>query len=205
MDHCVEAAKRISADDDETAYRETPSISFLRVAIASAPVFTPRGGLLSHRNFGERWERRFQPSPNPTCDILSRGVLQPFNLVQVSMIELFKQRPERSFDFREVDQPAGFGVNLALTGNLHIETVPVHPAAFVPRRGVREPMSSVKREVADQPDLATEQDRFGCLRGFYRTTLARMRNSPCLSYIQWVRSYTPSFRSVCKPTDWRAL
>lgn len=49
---------------------------------------------------------RFQLVPDPNCQIFAGRILQPGNIVQIIMIELFPDRVKRRLDVAEVHDPA---------------------------------------------------------------------------------------------------
>src|SRR3546814_3900259 len=67
-------------------------------------------------------------------------VLQPLDFVEVVVVELLVQRPERGLDVAEVHHPAAVGARLAGDMQLDHERMPVQPRALVARRHVRQPV-----------------------------------------------------------------
>lgn len=70
------------------------------------------------------------------------------------MVQLLDKRFDSLLDFSEIDQPPHFGVDFPFTGQLDLEAVTVKSATFVPGSSLRQPMSSLKRESADQAHMA---------------------------------------------------
>src|SRR5205823_4328651 len=68
-------------------------------------VDTPRRARLAHHDAGE-WNGATKTIPDPAGDILARRVLEPVEIVEVSVIELIMQRSESPLEVREVHHPA---------------------------------------------------------------------------------------------------
>ena len=66
---------------------------------------------------GEFWQNWLELLPDPLGEVLAGGVLQPWDVVQVVVIEQIIDRLEDRFDFGEVANPAGVRVYLTLNVN----------------------------------------------------------------------------------------
>lgn len=97
-----------------------------------------------HHHFAEQWQLRFQLSPNPYGDLLTRRILQTRDIVKMPMIQLLPERAKCLGDVRVIHQPSQFWVTLAGYHNLHFETMPMQSAALVRLRQSRQQMRRFK-------------------------------------------------------------
>ena len=89
-------------------------------------------------------------TPKPCRHQFDRGIFQPRQVVQVSVIEHLEEGIHGTTDPRMIVNPAGLGIDLPINRNLHFETVPVHLAAFVADGYFREGLGGLESEVLDQ-------------------------------------------------------
>jgi hypothetical protein len=67
----------------------------------------------------------FYPLPDPDRDIFRRGVFEPIDIVQITMVEPFEQRFEGGLDREEIGDKAGGGIDRALKPQFHAIGMPV--------------------------------------------------------------------------------
>jgi hypothetical protein len=85
--------------------------------------------------------------PDPTGEVLTGWVAQPFHLVQEVVVELLSQRLERVLDVREVLHPTGAFTDWTLDVNLASERMPVEAIALVVLRDVGKSVSCLEGEL----------------------------------------------------------
>src|SRR5207248_1565385 len=90
------------------------------------------GGTGFPDHHGGQRQRIGQPLPDPPREHLAGRVLQSGYLVEVVVVELLVQRPERGLDVAEVGDPAGDRIDVAAQVDLDPVRVAVQPGALVP-------------------------------------------------------------------------
>lgn len=104
-------------------------------------------------DFAKAGAFRGEPVPNPDCEIFKGRIFQSHDFVERAMVEEFDDFPRRAADSRMVVKPAHARIDFALNGNLHAETVSVHPGAFVVFGNIRQFMGRLETEIFCQTDL----------------------------------------------------
>src|SRR2546426_12468763 len=132
--------------------RSTTSTKLLSFCVCSSSmrsslltsVNAPGGASLGHNDLGQQRQFRLQLFPNPNRDVFTCGIFQAWNVVQVIMIQLFPNWPERCRDLRIVHHPAQLWIAFARYDNIDFETVSVQPAALVRFGQVRQQVRGFK-------------------------------------------------------------
>jgi hypothetical protein len=88
----------------------------------------------------------FYPLPDPDRDIFRRGVFEPIDIVQITMVEPFEQRFERGFDREEIGDKASDRIDRTLKPQFHAIGMPVKPAAPVPFGNIRQKVRRLETE-----------------------------------------------------------
>jgi hypothetical protein len=117
-----------------------------RSEIVSSPVLTSApvtaagsAGFVDH-NFTQFRQIRLEPLPNPQCELLAGRIFQPFDVVQVMVIQLIVDGPEGAFDVGKVHDPAGIGCRFTCDMDFYPEGMPVQASAFMTCRNIRQAM-----------------------------------------------------------------
>ena len=79
----------------------------------------------------------FCPFPDPGRNIFGRGVFEPLDIVQITMVELAEQRFDGGLDREEISYKASGGIDRAFKPQFHAIGMPVQPAAAVPFGNIR--------------------------------------------------------------------
>src|SRR2546426_295800 len=103
-----------------------------------------------HNDTAKAWERRGQPRPNPSRQILACRVLQALNLVEVVMVELLVQRLKCALDVSKVHYPTAVPIDGATNVDLHPERVPMQSSALMIVGDVRQAMRSLNGECLER-------------------------------------------------------
>src|SRR3984893_16318256 len=74
---------------------------------------------LEHDDARKLGQGGFGPFPDPDRDIFGRGVFEPLDIVQITMVEPLKQRFEGGLDREEIRDNAGKGMDRTLKSQLH--------------------------------------------------------------------------------------
>jgi hypothetical protein len=91
--------------------------------------------------------------PKPAGHVFDGRILQAWDLIEIGMIEHLRERAHCSADGGMIEEPAGFRIDGALDGNLHLKTVPVHLAALVALRSEGQCLGGFECEIFGQADL----------------------------------------------------
>src|SRR5690606_8383382 len=91
------------------------------VVPGSAAVAAPRGAGLVDHDLRQLRQRRLQALPDPDREALAGRVLQPFDLVEVVVVQLPVQRLEGGLDVGVVHHPLRAGLELALDPDFDAE------------------------------------------------------------------------------------
>lgn len=113
----------------------------------SSVINTARGRRFVDDDFAKAGALRLELSPKPRGHVLNRWVFQTAELVQISVIEHLNDRFHGGADVRVIVNPAGAGVDFAFHGNFDLETMPMHPSAFVALRGLGQRLRSFEGEI----------------------------------------------------------
>src|SRR5712691_2212533 len=95
------------------------------------------------------WEGGGEVVPDPAGEVLAGGVFQVVDFVEVVVVELVVQWLERGFDVGEVEYHAGVGVDGAVDVDFDVVGVSVQSPALVPFGEVRQPVSGLEAELAE--------------------------------------------------------
>src|ERR1700732_1400599 len=101
-------------------------------------MFRPAIQRLEHDDARKLRQRGFCPLPDPDRDIFRRGVFEPLDIVQITMVELVEQGFEGRLDREEIRDKAGGGIDRTLKPQFHAIGMPVQPAAPVPFGNIRQ-------------------------------------------------------------------
>ena len=99
-----------------------------------------------HDDFGKLRKTGLETIPDPDCQTLARGVLKPFDLVQVAMVDLIEDRAKCGFDVGKVHDPPGMFTEFAGDVDFDAEGVTVQSRTLVPVRHIRQPVRRFDRE-----------------------------------------------------------
>src|SRR5439155_4489427 len=108
-----------------------PSSSAVLDAGLPAPVNALRQAGFRDDHFSQQRQSRFQLLPNPPGDVLARRIFQAWNLVEVTVVQLFEQRFERLGDVGVVHQPTELRITPAGGDDFRTEAVAVQATALV--------------------------------------------------------------------------
>ena len=95
--------------------------------------------------------------PEPTGHDLDGGVLEAFDLVEVTVIEAVHEGLHGTGDLGVVINPADSGVHLSLNDDLDLEAVPMHLGALMSVGEIGQRLGGLEAEVFDD----------SCAHGFY--------------------------------------
>lgn len=104
-------------------------------------------------DLGETGQKGAKALPEPAAHVLDRGILEPGNVIEVGVVELFEQGIHRAADAGVIVEPSRHGIGLPLHGDLHLEAVPVHPPAFVIGGHLGKGLRRLEREILGQSDI----------------------------------------------------
>lgn len=99
-----------------------------------------------HHDLAELRQRRLELLPDPDRKAFAGGVFQPFDIVEIVVVQAVVDRLEGGLDVAEIHDPSGLGAGFAADMQLHPEGVPVQARAFVPMRHVGKPVRGFERE-----------------------------------------------------------
>ena len=97
---------------------------------SDAAVFGPGILGLEHNDARKLGQGGFCSLPDPDRDIFGRGVFEPLDIVQITMVEPFEQRFEGGLDREEIGDKPGGGIDRALKPQFHAIGMTVQPAAI---------------------------------------------------------------------------
>jgi hypothetical protein len=83
------------------------------------------------------------------CEDLARRVLEPFDLVQVVVIQLSQDRLEDARDLSKVHYPASLGSHGPLNVEDNSKGVPMEPTALVATWDMRKAVCGLERELLE--------------------------------------------------------
>lgn len=89
---------------------------------------------------------RLYPFPQPMGKHFAGGILQPIDVVQAVVVELFDQRLDDALDHAKIDEIALIIGHFTCDDDVKAKRVAVHPPALVPLRETRQPVSGFKFE-----------------------------------------------------------
>ena len=92
---------------------------------------TPCGRSLKDDDLAEAWEVWGELSPEPSGEDFDGGAFEPFDIVEVCVVELVEQRIHSLGDFLMVIDPADLRVYFAFDMDFDLEGVSMHLAAFM--------------------------------------------------------------------------
>src|SRR5947209_3452086 len=101
-----------------------------KIALLAA-IAAPRSRRFVDDDLAQARALRREPLPKPRGHVFDGWIFQAGNLVEIAVIEVLDQRSHRVADLRVIVKPSGRRIDLALDAHLHLEAVPVHPAALV--------------------------------------------------------------------------
>lgn len=93
-----------------------------------------------HNDLGQLRQRGLHLLVNPLCQAFAGGVLQPWNIVQIVVVEQIEQRLEGPLHIGKIHHPAFRLLNLSADMDLDPERVSVQARAFVAGRKIRQAM-----------------------------------------------------------------
>lgn len=99
-----------------------------------------------HDDFGKVRKGWLQVMPNPDRQAFAGGVLQPFDFVQVAVVQLIEDRPKRCFDIGKVHAPPGMFTEIAGDADFDAKRVTVQSRTLVPLRNIWQPVRGFDRE-----------------------------------------------------------
>jgi hypothetical protein len=91
-------------------------------------------------DFGELRKRWLEAIPDPGRQTFASGILQPFDLVQVAMVELIEDRSKRAFDIGKVHDLPGMFSEITGDVNFDPEGVTVQSRTLVSLRNIGQPV-----------------------------------------------------------------
>ena len=152
---------------------------------------------------------RLQFFPEPSRHFFDRWVLQPFDIVEISMVQHFQKRFHRVANFRMVVNPSHIRIDLALDRNFDLETVPMHSPAFVACRRFGQSLGRFKSEIFRQACAHVAENTTTLIALSSRTRgegpLTRAGSSRKLSCVAHQPTRDPSPSSRLRMTArWRA-
>src|SRR5712671_2880467 len=113
--------------------KEIRSTNIKRPSVARSPfvirysrrpsIDASSGARLGNDHFAQKWQLRLQPVPDPGGDVFARRILQAANFVEVTMVELFPDRPEGFRDIGKIHQPPELRVTFAGDDDFRLETM----------------------------------------------------------------------------------
>lgn len=103
----------------------------------------PAAGGLIHCDPAELGKGRFELCPNPRGDVFARGVLEAGNVVQASVVKLRMDGCPSFVEKVVVDGQVSVA-QVRTCVQQHFKPVPVHTAALVPLRDIRQSVSGLK-------------------------------------------------------------
>ena len=103
-----------------------------------AAIDATRGRRFVNDDLAKAGAKRLEFFPEPGRHVFNRRIFEARDFIQIGMIELLKERLHRGANFSVIVKPAARGIDFAFHGDFDFETVPVHPAAFVAFRRVRQ-------------------------------------------------------------------
>src|ERR1700730_8862712 len=109
-------------------------------------MFRPAIQRLEHDDARKLRQRGFCPLPDPDRDIFRRGVFEPLDIVQITMVELVEQGLEGRLDREKIRDKAGGGIDGTLKPQFHAIGMPVQPAAPVPFGHIRQKARRLETE-----------------------------------------------------------
>jgi hypothetical protein len=112
-----------------------------------AAIKTSRGRCFVDDDLAKTGTFGFQFLPEPFRHSFNRGILQAFDVIEIRMVQHFQERFHRVADIRVIVNPAGFWIDIAFHGNFHLETVSMHPSAFMTLRRIGQSLRSFKSEI----------------------------------------------------------
>src|SRR5918911_2628081 len=139
---------------------------------------------LPELDLDESGQHRPEPVINPLGDSLCGGVLQPFHLVEITVIQRVVQWLPQPFDLPEVDHPARVRVNRAREVDHRRVVMAMEPAILVSRAHMGQMVCGAEMEL----------DGIGAPTGRY---LAYLVHRPALSVLSRCLRSAP--RPGCLP------
>ena len=127
------------------------SLSGENSSLARAVLAAGGAGFLDN-HLREHGQFRLQALPQPFGQHLAGGVLEAFDVVQASMVELLAQRLHRCRDLPVVHEVAGLGIDFTLDHDLDTKGVSVHAPALMPLRKRGQPVCGLEAEGFDETD-----------------------------------------------------
>jgi len=97
----------------------------------------------------QSWQRTFHSLPDPFSEIFTRRIVEPWNLVQVMVIDLLFQGRECVFDVRKINNPSEARVHWTTKMNLDTKGMAVESAALVSQWDIGQFVSSLDFEFSE--------------------------------------------------------
>ena len=132
--------RRGSADISPALWKD----AWLLRSIHASAIDTTGFRTFLNDHFAQLRQLNMQTIPYPYGDILRRGIFQSFNVVQIFMIEFIQHGLKSTIDIGKIHHPTAAGINRPPDVNFHAKRMTVHFRTFMPRPGIRQPMSRVK-------------------------------------------------------------
>ena len=82
---------------------------------------------------GQRW---LQTVPYPARNVFAGRIFEPWDFIQIVVIELIVQRRERCFYIGEIEHPPRIDARLAAHIDAHVKAVPMQARAFMAGRHI---------------------------------------------------------------------
>ncbi len=117
------------------------------------PVFTPACTRLVYADSAQFRDQRLDLLPDPFGKHLAGWILQTRDVVQVVVVQLLIDGPEKRFDLREVPNPAGMGINVPFDIEGDSERMTMETAALVSCRYVGEAVGCLEDEFLEDFQL----------------------------------------------------
>jgi len=122
-----------------------------------------RAGRFVDDDLAQARQLRSEFPPEPGSHVLDGGIFKAFDLIEIRVIEPLHEWVHGTADFCVVINPANLRIDIALDGDFHFETVPMHLRAFVRGRQAGECLGSFEAEVFD--DSAFHGEERGRVQG----------------------------------------
>src|SRR5438093_1201689 len=103
-----------------------------------------------HHDLAEPRTLRPQVLPEPCRHLFNCWVLQPFNFIEVRVVQYFQKRFHRGTDLGVIINPARLGIDISFDRNLYFETMAMHSPAFMTLRRLRQNLRCFKSKIFGQ-------------------------------------------------------
>ena len=129
--------------NSQTAHRLA---NLLLAAISAA-----RSGRFMHDDLAEPGALGLQFYPEPGGHFFNGWVLQPFDVVEIRVVQDFQKRFHRRADFGMIINPAARWIDIVFHRYLDLETMAVHAPTLVTLGRLRQNLRRFKSEILGQP------------------------------------------------------